>query len=214
LWIDGLAHEATLRAGGYTIAVMGSGLNHLYPKTHVSLFNRILAQGGAILSHFPLDTLPSTYTFPLRNEIIAALSSWIFLVEARNRSGSLITAQIALDIGRDVFAAPADIGRVNSQWCNRLIQSGSAKLVLHPEDILLEYGISPKSNSIPFPPWDQGKTLEMQIAPYIGESPKTPEQIALHFGLSLQETMIHLGKLEIQGTIKASISGKYSLCYA
>ncbi len=94
-----------------------------------------------MMTHFPLGTQAAPYTFPLRNELIAAISRGVLVVEAKARSGSLITAQLAIDIGRDVFAIPADISKQNSLGCNRLIQSGSAKLVLTPEDICLEYGV-------------------------------------------------------------------------
>lgn len=94
-----------------------------------------------MVSHFPFDTEAAPYTFPIRNEIIAGMSDGIFVVEAKERSGSLITAHLALELGKEIFAPPSDIGRWNSLGTNRLIQKSSAKLVIGPWDILEEFGM-------------------------------------------------------------------------
>lgn len=142
LGIDGLAHESAMRSGGHTIVVFGSSIDQPYPKSHICLFEKVVASGGALVSHFPIGMAAAPYTFPQRNEIIAGLSRGLIVVEAKEKSGSLITAQIALEMGKDVFAVPSDISRRNSLGCNRLIQNASAKLVLSPDDILDEYGLS------------------------------------------------------------------------
>ena len=106
LGTDAEAHEVALGARGHTIAVLGSGLDLLYPSANKRLFARILESGGALVSEFPLGTRAAPYTFPVRNQTIALVSRGTLVIEARERSGSLITAQAAIEAGRDVFAVP------------------------------------------------------------------------------------------------------------
>ncbi len=134
--IDTKAHSGALQ-GGRTIAVLGSGALHIYPPSNLSLARQIARKGALVTEFFPHDR-PSKFRFPLRNRIIAGLSFGVLVVEAPRKSGALITAKLALEYGRDVFAIPGDIGRRNSEGANRLIQEG-AKLVLSVEDIIGEY---------------------------------------------------------------------------
>ncbi|MFC7392537.1 DNA-processing protein DprA [Scopulibacillus cellulosilyticus] len=134
LGIDGYAHQLSLPS--YTIAVLGSGLFHPYPKQHRALFNKIVSDHLAI-SEYPPYTPPQKWQFPERNRIISGLSFGTLVVEAKERSGSLITADQALEQGRDVFALPGSILDVNALGTNKLIQQG-AKMVLSSEDILNE----------------------------------------------------------------------------
>jgi DNA processing protein len=135
--VDTAAHEGAL-AGGRTIAVLGSGLGKLYPPENQVLAEKI-AQQGAVVSEFPILYLPDKQSFPLRNRIVSGWSSGILVVEAPQRSGSLITANQAAEQGRPVYAVPGPIDRPTSQGCHRLIQEG-AKLVMGVEDILEEFG--------------------------------------------------------------------------
>lgn len=98
LGVDSLAHESAIGAGGHTIVVLGSGVDRPYPRAHEHLFDRVVEAGGAVVSHFPMGTDAAPYTFPQRNEIIAGLSRGLVVVEAKERSGSLITAQLALEM--------------------------------------------------------------------------------------------------------------------
>jgi DNA processing protein len=132
--IDTAAHEAALAAKGRTIAVIGSGIGKLYPPENQALAERI-AENGAVISEYPVDRLADKQTFPYRNRIVAGWSSGLLVVEAPGRSGSLITAQQAVETGRTVYAVPGPIDKPTSLGCNRLIQQG-AKLVVDGNDIL------------------------------------------------------------------------------
>ena len=135
LGVDGLAHQATLDVHGRTIAVLGSGLNNIYPSAHKKLAEDIIKSGGAVISEYSPDKQPSKTTFPARNRIIAGLCLGILVIEAPEKSGALITARFALEQGREVFAVPGSIYSKNSIGTNQLIKMG-ARPVTKPEDIL------------------------------------------------------------------------------
>jgi len=139
LGADSMAHETTVRAGGSTIAVLGSGLLQPYPRENKKLFDAIADSGGAVISAFPLRTPPAPGNFPARNRIIAGMSVGCVVVQAAQKSGASITAQYALEQGREVFAVPGPIDHELSAGCHQLIQQG-AKLVMNAEDILIEFG--------------------------------------------------------------------------
>ena len=134
--IDGEAHQAALQAGGRTLAVLGSGVDVAYPLEHGELYRRI-SQNGAVLSELPMGTVPFSYHFPARNRLISGLSLGVVVVEATEKSGSLITAGLALEQGREVFAVPGEAGASRSRGTHRLIRQG-AKLVESVEDIVEE----------------------------------------------------------------------------
>ncbi len=138
--IDGVAHRAALEADGRTIAVMGCGIDRVYPPEHRDLSHAIVDGHGAIVTDFPLGTEPSSVNFPARNRLISGLSLGVLVVEAGERSGALITARFALEQDRDVFAVPGNINSPVSVGANRLIQQG-AKLVMRIEDILEELNL-------------------------------------------------------------------------
>lgn len=148
--IDTAAHEAALAAGGRTIAVLGSGIGHLYPPENQALADRI-AEQGAVLSEFPVLYVPDKQSFPLRNRIVAGMSSGLLVVEAPARSGALITANQALEQGRSVFAIPGPIDRPSSEGCHRLIQQG-ATLVCTADDLIDELGLGINSLPLEFEP--------------------------------------------------------------
>ena len=131
--IDAVAHKIALEAGGRTIAVLGSGLDCIYPAEHRSLVREIVAGRGVVMSEYGLGVQPEAKNFPPRNRIISGLSLGVIVVEAGERSGALITANFALEQGRDVFAVPGNINSLASQGPNRLIQDG-AKLVTSVDD--------------------------------------------------------------------------------
>jgi DNA processing protein len=134
--IDTCAHRGALEAGGRTVAVLGCGFAHTYPPENERLFEAITAS-GAILSEFPIDTAPVPENFPRRNRLISALSAGTIVVEATDKSGSLITAGHALEQGREVMAVPGPVTSEQSRGCHRLIQQG-AKLVQTVDDVLSE----------------------------------------------------------------------------
>jgi DNA processing protein len=135
--IDKVAHEATLDAGGRTIAVMGSGFCRIYPKRHEALADRI-AESGAVISEFPLDTGPNAWNFPRRNRVVSGMSMGTIVVEAARRSGALITAGVAASQGKEVFALPGRTTDRQSWGSLRLIQDG-AKLVCNPAEVVAEF---------------------------------------------------------------------------
>lgn len=137
--IDGWGHQGALESGGNTFAVLGCGVEVCYPAEHRRLYDSIAIHGG-IISEFPINMKAQKPFFPLRNRIISGLSQGILVVEAKERSGSLITADAALEQGKDVFVIPGRIGDVLSEGCNRLIRQGAIP-VLSPMDILEYYGI-------------------------------------------------------------------------
>ncbi len=134
--IDGQAHAAALASGGRTVAVMGSGVDVIYPPEHKELYGEICRR-GAILSELPMGTPPFSYNFPSRNRLISGISLGVVVVEATERSGSLISARLALEQGREVFAVPGEAGASRSRGTHQLIRQG-AKLVENVEDILEE----------------------------------------------------------------------------
>jgi DNA processing protein len=140
LGIDAASHEGALAAGGNTVAVLAHGLDATYPREHQDLADRVVA-AGALVSEFPPGTPPLNHHFPRRNRIIAGLAHGTLVVEAAGRSGSLITARLAGNAGREVFAVPGSIHNPLARGCHELIRQG-AKLVERPEDVLAELKIS------------------------------------------------------------------------
>lgn len=134
--IDTFAHQNAIKTGGRTIAVLGSGLSQVYPPENINLYKKI-SENGAIISEFPVGTKPEAANFPKRNRIISGLSKGVLIIQASNKSGSLITADFALQQNREVFATPGNIGSKLSEGTNNLIKNG-AKLVQSAEDIINE----------------------------------------------------------------------------
>ena len=136
--IDAAAHRGALEAKGRTVAVMGTGLDQVYPRDHKKLADEILAGGGALVSEFPLETPPAPQNFPYRNRVISGLSLGVLIVEAAENSGSLITARLALEQNREVFAVPGNITSRNSFGPNYLSKGAGAKLVQQWQDVVSE----------------------------------------------------------------------------
>jgi len=147
--VDSSAHKGALKAGGRTLAVLGSGLLNIYPEEHAVLADKI-SKMGAVISEFPMQTIPDRANFPKRNRIISGLSSGVVVVEAAERSGALITADCALQEGREVFAVPGKVDSVTSRGTNRLIKQG-AKLVENVEDIIEDLNLSYTGSRLPYP---------------------------------------------------------------
>ncbi len=194
LGIDGWSHQGALEAGGDTFAVLGSGVEVCYPTRHRKLYESILMHGG-ILSEFPIYAQAKPAFFPMRNRIISALSNGILVVEAREKSGSLITADAALEQGKDVFVIPGRIGDELSVGCNRLIRQGAIP-VLSPDDILSYYRIEKKNKMEP----ESG--IEKNILEYMEIRPVYVDEISEKLQVSQTELMKCILKLKEQGYIE------------
>ncbi len=165
LGVDGRAHEQTLQSDGYTVAVLGSGNDdaHVYPRQHAQLAKRIIESGGAVISEFPPHTPPLKHHFPLRNRIISGLSRGTFVVEAAEKSGSLITARVALEQNREVFASPGSVFSQTSKGCNTLIAMG-AHCVTSSEDILNVFQIeSDEQTRVDYEPTSPEEALILSL---------------------------------------------------
>ena len=136
--IDSFSHIGALKAKGKTIAVVGCGLDIVYPKENIKLFNEIIKSKGAIVSEHVIGTKPISYNFPKRNRIISGLSDGVIVVEAKQKSGTLITTDFALEQGKEIYAVPGNITSPNSYGTNELIKQG-AKVVTTIEDILEDF---------------------------------------------------------------------------
>jgi DNA processing protein len=167
--IDAAAHKGALEAGGRTVAVMGTGLEQVYPRDHRRLAEEILEKGGALVSEFPLETPPAPQNFPYRNRVISGLSLGVVIVEAAENSGSLITARLALEQGREVFAVPGNITSRNSFGANYLIKGAGAKLVQQWQDIVAEMPPEIAARLLPPEPREKGAndelTKQLELAP-------------------------------------------------
>ena len=198
--IDALAHEATLKAEGSTIAVLGCGLHQVFPKLNQGLAKDIIKKKGLIISEYPLGTPPLKQHFPARNRIIAGLSLGVFVVESRQRGGSLITARQALEANREVFALPGSIQHPASEGTNGLIQQG-AKLVSCAEDILNELSLSLNSYNIK-DIFDKLSEEEKLVINALDVEPLHIDIITKQARLTTSRTNILITSLELKGIIK------------
>jgi DNA processing protein len=204
LGIDGAAHAGALDAGGPTVAVLGCGTDVAYPRSHRGLYARILEHGLAV-SEYPPGTAPAPWRFPARNRLIAALAQTVVIVEARVRSGALITADHALDMGRDVVAVPGAAGSSACAGTNGLIKAG-AGLVEDEADLAVWLGIDPPA--APPPPADPAAR---QVLEGLSARPAYADDIAVAAGLGPGSAAALLSRLEIDGWLARDASGRYSL---
>lgn len=207
--IDAAAHAAALEGG--TIGVLGSGLDVVYPREHTALYERVGTE-GLLLSEFMPGEPALRYHFPRRNRLIAALSRGVVVVEASEKSGSLITVEHALDLGREVFAVPGPIGRDTSIGTNRLIQDG-AKLVLGIGDILEELGVKPPAEAMDRAgPWAAPPGLDatdLGIWQALADGPRHVDELSAITGLSAPVTLARLLKLELEGKIRQIAGARF-----
>ncbi|MBN3039340.1 MAG: DNA-processing protein DprA [Candidatus Omnitrophica bacterium] len=201
--VDSAAHRGALKAGGRTIAVLGSGVDVIYPPENSKLAEDV-ARNGAVISEFPLGTPPFKQNFPRRNRIISGMSLGIVVIEAAKRSGALITANFALEQGREVFAIPGKIGSLTSQGTHSLIKDG-AKLVESVEDIIEEieslriYQDVKKQEALPLPGLSEE---EKQIYDNITKEPSYIDDIMEKVIFSHGKLLNCLLRLEHKGLIK------------
>lgn len=211
LGIDSLVHDQVARSGGKTIVVLGSGLLHWYPALNSGLFNRVIESGGMIVSAFSLQTQPIAANFPARNRIIAGLSLGTVVVQAASKSGALITAEFALEQGRQVFAVPGSIEHGLHDGCHYLIQQG-AKLVTNVYDIVEEFGYGKQADhqkeqheqlALPIELIDSidAKILDLLLVA------RSTEDLLFKVDISLEDLMQKLFDLSLQAKVSQDIMG-------
>jgi DNA processing protein len=218
LGIDAAAHRGTLAAGGTTIAVLGCGLDVIYPSQNRKLFEMI-PENGAIVSEYPMGTSPDGFRFPARNRIISGLGLGVVVVEATQKSGSLITANLALDQGREVYAVPGRADSIKSTGTHRLLQAG-AKLVLNVNDITSELLLSEKSEgratlqSSILPPKEALTNLddeEKKILDLLEVYPKTVDDVIVGSNLPVEKVNELLLILELKGLCEVLPGRQYQI---
>ena len=192
--IDGAAHQAALDVGGHTIGVLGTGLENFYPQRHRKLAAAMIAQGSAVVSEFPLDAAPQAGNFPRRNRIISGLSLGVLVVEASIASGSLITARLAAEQGREVYAIPGSIHHPAAKGCHQLIRDG-AVLVETIEHILEGLrGWQRLSHAAPVP-------VTHPLVALLHAAPHSSEALAIASGRPLSQVLATLTELELEGQV-------------
>jgi len=199
--IDAAAHRGALAGGGGTIAVLGCGVDVIYPRTHAELFARIAAN-GLVLSEYPLGTSPDAFRFPARNRIISGLAKAVVVVEATEKSGSLITARLALDQGREVFAVPGRVDSLKSAGAHRLIQQGAC-LISNAADILEALSWSTSHAAAPQAgPMPELTETERRMLATLDVYPLDIDALVLASGLTVAEAHGVLLQLELKGLIR------------
>lgn len=207
LGVDGAAHAGALEGGAPTIAVVGTGLDRVYPRRHLSLAHRIVAH-GAIVSEYPLGTPPLPANFPQRNRLIAGLSQGTLVVEATLQSGSLITARMAAEQGREVFAIPGSIHAPQSRGCHALIRQG-AKLVESAQDILEDLRIvEPRTPDTPGEAVFEGEEAD-QLLKAMGFEPVSLDALQARTGLDTAHLQARLLELELDGSVGRLLGGLF-----
>ena len=211
--IDSIAHRGALQVGGRTIAVLGCGVDVVYPRENQKLYQAIEKQ-GAIISEFPLGTPPEALNFPARNRIISGLSRGVVVIEAAEDGGALITADFALEQGRDVFAVPGPVTSRYSAGPNRLIKEG-ARLVESAADILSEYGWEGEPLPAELTGGSQLKAhlspLEQKLLEHLSLEPRAIETVSEEVGQPAAAVSAQLMLLEIKGLVNRLPGGKYIL---
>lgn len=202
LGIDAAAHRGGLRGAGASIAVMGTGPDRVYPARNRELAHQ-LAERGCLLTEFPLGTPASAGNFPRRNRLISGLAKGVLVVEAATQSGSLITARLAGEQGRDVFAIPGSIHSALSKGCHELIKDG-AKLVESAEDVLRELGAHAAHDG-----GKAGTEISHPLLQDMGFAPTSVDQVAERTGLSAASVGAQLTQLEIEGRVEALAGGLF-----
>ncbi len=213
--IDAAAHRAALDAGGRTVAVLGSGVDRIYPAAHAPLVRRLLdADAGALVSEFPPGTPPDAKHFPRRNRIVAGMTLGTVVAESRQRGGALLTAAIALEEGREVFAAPAPLFS-ESTGTNRLIQRGYAALVTDADEIaetlapLRRHAPAAAPDAAPAPtalPADL-VAVERRLMEVLTSEPRPLDAVVEAAGLDAPTALVYLLQLEFRGLVR-QLAGK------
>ena len=208
--IDAVAHRTALKSGGRTLAVLGSGLGRIYPQKHTHLAHDI-AEQGAVLSEYALDEDPNASNFPERNRVVSGLTLGTLIVESHAKGGALITARLAVEQNREVFAVPGPVGRSASEGTNRLIQRGHAKLVLTVDDLLEELPAPPASDDPPAasPAAVELDGAEATLYAALSDEPVHIDVLCATVGMSSSEALAHLFQLELKGVVEQRIGKQF-----
>ena len=201
--IDSIAHKTSLLTGGKTIAVIASGLDIVYPASNLSLYREI-EEKGLILSEYEAGVKPFRFNFPQRNRIIAGLSKGTIVVESKDRGGSLITADLALEFNRDVYAVPGDVFSEYSKGCNNLIRDSKAKSLSNINELLDDYSWKIEEKNINNK-YTQNQLLILNSL----SSEKNLDNILMETKIEQTEILAELMTLEIMGVIKSIAGGRY-----
>lgn len=214
--IDSIAHNSCLESGGITYAVLGSGVDNLYPPDNKHLYERI-KETGAVISEFEIGAKAEKVNFPRRNRVVSGISLGTLIVESRIKGGSLITAEFALDQNRELFAVPGNITAKNSDGCNNLIKKGYAKLVSSVDDIISEFNIqisdlvNTKSNKIPDTEQKEMNVFEQKIYNALNDTePTSIDKICELTELNISDCLVNLLTMEFKGLV-SQLPGKYFL---
>ncbi|MDP3939710.1 MAG: DNA-processing protein DprA [Deltaproteobacteria bacterium] len=206
--VDGAAHEGALEGGGRTAAVLGCGLDISYPRRHLTLREAIVRGGGAVMSELPIGTQPAPWTFPRRNRLISGLARGVLVIQAAERSGTSITARLALDQGREVWAVPGTPEDPRARGTNALIRQG-ARLVESPEEVLGDLlpgwpgDIPPKMDDRSMIQAMGGLTEEeMELLAGLKAAPADIDTIAARAQLTIEQAAATLLDLEMRGEVK------------
>lgn len=198
LGVDACAHEFTLKNNGITIAVLGSGVDRIYPSSHRYLAERIIKNDGAVISEYPLGTPAMQHHFPMRNRIISGLSRGVLIVEGGVKSGALITARYALEQGREVFAIPNNITKLGLSGTNHLIRRSEAKLVEKAEHILEEFQMQPVMQKQPI----SFSSIESELLERILNGGKSIDELVLETSYNVARlSEIFIG-LQLKGVVR------------
>lgn len=221
LGIDGRVHRATLERKGLTVGVLGCGVDVVYPRRHRDLHQRLAREGG-LISEYPPGAPPAPWTFPERNRLLAALSDAVVVVEAPERSGALITAEMAMELGREVFAVPGPIGGGESAGCNRLIYDG-AGICLDAESLVEDFLRLTRMERRARKPRVDGRWRGEQASAESSDPARSSvlealrggaqrvEDVARSAGLSLREASAALSLLELDASVRRCGPGAYVL---
>lgn len=201
--IDSIAHKTSLLTGGKTIAIIASGLDIVYPASNLSLYREI-EEKGLILSEYEAGVKPFKFNFPQRNRIIAGLSKGTIVVESKDRGGSLITADLALEFNRDVYAVPGDVFSEYSKGCNNLIRDSKAKSLSNINELLDDYSWKIEEKNINNK-YTQNQLLILNSL----SSEKNLDNILMETKIEQTEILAELMTLEIMGAIKSIAGGRY-----
>ena len=217
--VDAEAHRGALAAGGTTVAVLGCGIDVVYPKENKKIFQQI-EQHGAIISEFPMGTFPAPQNFPIRNRVIAGMALGVVVVEGAQYSGSLITARLAMEFGREVFGVPGNATQPSSFGPNQLIKQG-AKLVTGWEDVVEELPTPVRAELMPIEtatPEERAALVEQSLGPterplyelLCVDEPRHVDELVERSGLSSSEVLATLFDLELKGVVR-QLPGKQFL---
>lgn len=216
--VDAVAHQSTIAVGGITVAVLGGGLARVHPQDHIPLARDIIDHGGAVISEFPMTFPVSRQSFPRRNRIVSGLSSAVIIVEADIDSGAMITATIAMEQGRHVFAVPGEATNPQARGCHKLIREG-ARLTESFNDVLDEFEFLPGMSKVkeapePYADDDLFRNFdgdESKVIAYLREGARHFDDIAMETELSTGELLGVLMRLEVKSAIKQDIGRVYRL---